>query len=162
VQVVLLVNSEVVICRVFADRRGRPWMPNKPWIAACVVSLVLAAAGLVAGPAWAGDADAPASTANNAEQAALNRELLSVEEEVDALKERVFRSKATLQLLKEVVMEGAGTGGKATIWHVNKLSQGFRLESLQYAIPRLIQAAAWMRRGSSRCRTASSRPDRTR
>ena len=33
-----------------------------------------------------------------------NRELLTIEERVNSLKERVFRSKATLQLLKEIVV----------------------------------------------------------
>ena len=63
-----------------------------------------------------------------------NRELLTVEQQVDALKERVFRSKATLQLLKEIVIEGSSTGARATIWHVNKLSSAFRLESVQYLL----------------------------
>ena len=44
-----------------------------------------------------------------------NRELLNVEEQVDGLKERVFRSKATLQLLKEIVIQGASTGARATV-----------------------------------------------
>lgn len=63
-----------------------------------------------------------------------NRELLTVEEQVDALKERVFRSKATLQLLKEIVIEGATTGSRATIWHVNKLGTAYRLESITYLL----------------------------
>ena len=66
--------------------------------------------------------------------AEFNRELLTVEQQVDALKERVFRSKATLQLLKEIVIEGSSSGARATIWHVNKLSGAFRLESLQYLL----------------------------
>ena len=36
-----------------------------------------------------------------------NRELLTIEEQVNSLKERVFRSKATLQLLKEIVVQEA-------------------------------------------------------
>ena len=44
----------------------------------------------------------------------VNRQALDarrdVEEQVDGLKERVFRSKATLQLLKEIVIQGASTG----------------------------------------------------
>jgi hypothetical protein len=66
--------------------------------------------------------------------AEFNRELLTVEEQVDSLKERVFRSKATLQLLKEIVIEGSSSGARATIWHVNKLSGAFRLESVQYLL----------------------------
>lgn len=94
-------------------------------------SVLALAAGSGAHRAWAGD-DSASGTTEDA--AALNRELLSVEEEVDALKERVFRSKATLQLLKEIVMEGSATGGRATIWHNNKLSTAFKVESMQYVV----------------------------
>lgn len=66
--------------------------------------------------------------------AEFDRELLTIEQQVDALKERVFRSKATLQLLKEIVIQGSSSGARATIWHVNKLSAGFKLESLQYLL----------------------------
>ncbi|MSQ00507.1 MAG: hypothetical protein EXR71_01280 [Myxococcales bacterium] len=66
--------------------------------------------------------------------AEFDRELLTIEQQVDALKERVFRSKATLQLLKEIVIQGSSTGARATVWHVNKLSAGFRLESVQYLL----------------------------
>lgn len=66
--------------------------------------------------------------------AEFNRELLTVEQQVDSLKERVFRSKATLQLLKEIVIEGSSSGARATVWHVNKLSGAFRLESIQYLL----------------------------
>ena len=61
-----------------------------------------------------------------------NRELRTVEEQVNGLKERVFRSKATLQLLKEIVIQGASTGSRATIWHVNKLGRSYNLESVSY------------------------------
>jgi len=66
--------------------------------------------------------------------AEFDRELLTVEQQVDSLKERVFRSKATLQLLKEIVIEGNSSGARATIWHVNKLSGAFRLESVEYLL----------------------------
>ena len=59
------------------------------------------------------------------EDADFNQELLSIEEEVSSLKEQVFRSKATLQLLKEIVVQGTSEGSKATIWHVNKLGSGY-------------------------------------
>lgn len=60
------------------------------------------------------------------------RELRTVEESVHNLKERVFRSKATLQLLKELVIEGSTLGSRVAIWHVNKLGAAFSLESVQY------------------------------
>lgn len=71
----------------------------------------------------------------SAEDAAdFNRELLTVEEQVDSLKERVFRSKATLQLLKEIVVQGGSSGARATVWHVNKLGTAYRLESITYLL----------------------------
>ncbi len=86
-------------------------------------------------PAQAGDGTTKEEPLGADEgQADFNRELLTVEEQVDALKERVFRSKATLQLLKEIVIEGSSSGARATIWHVNRLSSGFRLEAVQYLL----------------------------
>lgn len=61
-------------------------------------------------------------------------ELLSLEEDVNSLKERVFRSKATLQLLKEIVIEGSTTGSRATIWHVNELSSAYKVMSITYLL----------------------------
>jgi hypothetical protein len=63
---------------------------------------------------------------------AMNRELYTVEQEVNLLKERVFRSKATLQLLKELVIEGATIGAQVSIWHVNKMGPAYKIESIQY------------------------------
>lgn len=60
------------------------------------------------------------------------RELRSVEEEVSQLKERVFRSKATLKLLKELVVDAAASGSRIMLWHVNELGGGYGLESVQY------------------------------
>ncbi|RME25120.1 MAG: hypothetical protein D6798_09650 [Deltaproteobacteria bacterium] len=74
-----------------------------------------------------------------------DRELLTIEEQVNALKERVFRSKATLQLLAEIVAQGAGTGSRATITHVNRLGRAYRIKSLAYYLDgqsRFSQSAA--------------------
>jgi hypothetical protein len=62
----------------------------------------------------------------------MSRELLTVEEEVKRLKERVFRSKATLQLLKELVIEGATLGSRIAVWHVNRMGPAHTLESMDY------------------------------
>jgi hypothetical protein len=84
-------------------------------------------------------APAPAATpgataAETAEQDAseLRRELRTVEEDVSHLKERVFRSKATLKLLKELVVEGVASGARVAVWHVNQLGGGYSMESAQY------------------------------
>ncbi len=106
------------------------------------MSLLGVTALLFAGPVWAQSTPAPAAPAAPApieappDEAAsdFNRELLTIEEQVDDIKERVFRSKATLQLLKEIVIEGASTGARATIWHVNKLGTAYKLESVTYLL----------------------------
>lgn len=64
----------------------------------------------------------------------LQRELQTVEQEVDQLKERVFRSKATLQLLRELVSAGIASGSRVALYHVNRLGSAYRMESVQYLL----------------------------
>ncbi len=61
-------------------------------------------------------------------------ELLRVEKDVQDLKERVFRSKATLALLREIMIQGSSTGSRATVWHVNRLGGGYTIESISYRV----------------------------
>ncbi|MDP6931701.1 MAG: dihydrolipoamide acetyltransferase [Myxococcota bacterium] len=75
---------------------------------------------------------APEGAEEPAVDAEFNRKLLTVEEEVNTLKERVFRAKATLQLLREIVVQGASTGSRATVWHVNRLGNAYTMESVAY------------------------------
>ncbi len=91
-------------------------------------------------PAPAAAAAAPGSpfasvtaddTAAEAQQA-FNRELLTVEEDVGHLKERVFRSKSTLEMLKELIIEGAAAGARVSIWHVNQIGGAYSVEAAQY------------------------------
>lgn len=72
----------------------------------------------------------PAAAASSEPE--INRELLSVEEQVNTLKERVFRSKATLQLLTEIIAQGTDTGSRGTITHVNGLGRSYKVESISY------------------------------
>jgi hypothetical protein len=60
------------------------------------------------------------------------RRLGTMEEHVNTLKEQVFRSKATLQLLKEIVIQGGSAGARSTVFHVNDLGPSYRLESIAY------------------------------
>lgn len=60
------------------------------------------------------------------------RELRTVEEAVQDLKQRTFRSKATLQLLRELVIEGSTLGAGVEIWHVDELPRSYIVESVQY------------------------------
>lgn len=103
---------------------------NNWWRALGPALLVLGFAGTV-------HAEDPASTAAPAAtdaQASLERELLSAEESVDSMKERVFRAKATLQLLQEIVIEGATGASRGTFSYQNKLGTDFTVESLNYLV----------------------------
>jgi hypothetical protein len=57
-----------------------------------------------------------------------NKQLMDVENEVNDLKERFFKSKATLRLLKESIVQGAVQGAKAKVWIKNNLGSGYVLD----------------------------------
>ncbi len=88
-----------------------------------------------------GDETAEVPTVDEATEAAaeqfvtdpqFGRRLGTMEEHVNTLKEQVFRSKATLQLLKEIVIQGGSAGARSTVFHVNDLGPSYRLESIAY------------------------------
>ncbi len=58
--------------------------------------------------------------------------LKGVEERVNSLKEKVFRSKARLLLLRETVLHGVVSGAKAVLYHVNDLGASYTMESATY------------------------------
>jgi hypothetical protein len=120
---------------VAVDLAGEEGMLRNRWWAV-LMGLVLGGANAHAADGSAtGVTEEPLDVPAAAEETGdFNRELLNVEEQVDGLKERVFRSKATLQLLKEIVIQGASTGARATIYHVNKLGTAYRLESVTYLL----------------------------
>ena len=60
--------------------------------------------------------------------------LRGLEEQVNDLKERIFRSKARLILLKETVLNGVISGAKAVIIHDNKMGSSFSLQQVSYAL----------------------------
>jgi len=86
----------------------------------------------VAAPVEEATAAPVAEPEEEVETKTFNRELLTVEEQVNSMKERVFRAKATLQLLKEIVVQGSSSGSRATVWHQNKLGNAYTMESLAY------------------------------
>ena len=73
----------------------------------------------------------PALAEDNGE---FKSELLSIEEEVNSMKKNVFSAKATLNLLRELVVQGSSTGSRATIWHVNELGKTYVVESISYVL----------------------------
>jgi hypothetical protein len=81
------------------------------------------------------DAGAPAAAdAGPPTEQAFNLKLRSIEERVNALKEKIFQSKARLIQLQEVVLHGAISGAKAVLIHRNEMGSSFRLRRAQYAL----------------------------
>lgn len=60
--------------------------------------------------------------------------LRALEERVNELKEKIFRSKARLVLLQEAVLHGTISGARAVLVHKNEMGGSFRIEQIQYAL----------------------------
>jgi hypothetical protein len=76
---------------------------------------------------------APAAPlAGAADTARYDPQLGTMEERVNGLKEQVFRSKATLQLLKEIMLQGSSGGARSSVVHVNDLGRTYSIESVAY------------------------------
>jgi|JI10StandDraft_1071094.scaffolds.fasta_scaffold476379_2 hypothetical protein len=89
-----------------------------------------AAALCFSAPAFAQEEPAPVAAEESSGEHL--RELKTVEEAVHALKERVFRSKATLQLLSELVVEAAALEARLSLWHVDDLGAGYEITGIRY------------------------------
>lgn len=79
-----------------------------------------------------GEQAPPAPAEPEVDEVSITRELRTVEQNVNVLKERVFRSKARLLLLEEKVIRGVVAGAKARLIHVNRLGGAYRIESISY------------------------------
>ena len=88
-----------------------------------------AAGGAKGGPATA---SAPPTGAPSSE-VPVNLRLRQLEQRVQALKERAWRAKARVEMLKEAVL-GGGIGARAGIQHINKMGTSYRLVQLIYAL----------------------------
>ena len=85
--------------------------------------------------AGTGDTGAPATgpTEASPDDIPVRLRLRRLEQRVQALKERAWRAKARVGMLKEAVL-GGGVGASATLVHVNKMGSSFRLIKLVYAL----------------------------
>lgn len=61
-------------------------------------------------------------------------QIKNLEEKVNELKERVFRSKARLTLLQETVLMGKITGAKINIVFNNQMGSSFKIESVSFSL----------------------------
>jgi hypothetical protein len=57
-----------------------------------------------------------------------------IEAEVNSLKDRIFRSKARLAVLRDTVMAGVAAGGRVVLAHRNLMGVGFRLVRIVYIL----------------------------
>ncbi len=80
-----------------------------------------------------GAASAGASAATGTDDIPVNVRLRRLEQQVQALKERAWRTKARVSMLKDAVL-GGGLGANATVVHVNNMGSSYRLVQLVYAI----------------------------
>ncbi len=60
--------------------------------------------------------------------------LNSLQTDVDGLKDRIFRSKARLSLLKETVLRGVLAGSRVILAHRNLMGSGYRLVRVVYTL----------------------------
>ena len=98
--------------------------------------LSVAAIGTASAQSGAGSGSASGSDAGSAvdnEAVPVNIRLRRLEQRVEALKERAWRAKARVGMLKESVL-GGGIGAQATLVHVNKMGSSYRLVKLVYAL----------------------------
>ena len=68
------------------------------------------------------------------DEGAYRVQVQGLEQKVNDLKERIFRSKARLNLLKETVLHGTISGSRAIVKHKNEMGSSFRLVKVVYAI----------------------------
>lgn len=80
-----------------------------------------------------GDATKPAAAPASGEDVPVNLRLRQLEQRVQALKERAWRAKARVEMLKEAVL-GGGIGARAGIVHQQKMGNSYRLIQLVYAL----------------------------
>ncbi len=104
---------------------------DKPAASKPATATTSAPAGGVADPFAAAQPSSAAltgQTGGNARESEIYGDRLDgIEGEVAALKDKIFRSKARLAVLRDTVMSGVMAGGRVIIAHRNLMSTGFRL-----------------------------------
>jgi hypothetical protein len=92
--------------------------------------------GQAAQPAQAGAAQAgtPKVDTSRRETEVYGERLDALARDVGDLKDRVLRSKARLQLLKETVLHGVMAGSRVVLVHRNVMGSQFRLAEIKYSL----------------------------
>jgi hypothetical protein len=76
--------------------------------------------------------EAPAAAASGDD--AYKMKVQELETRVNELKEKIFRSKSRLAILKETVLASSIAGSEAQIIHRNEMGSSFRLEKVSYSL----------------------------
>jgi uncharacterized small protein (DUF1192 family) len=104
-------------------------------VASFLIALVPAVVLAQATPAAAPAADQAAAAAPQTAEEQNDLKVRTLEERVSDLKEKIFRTKARLMNLQEMVIGGdITTGAKAVLVHRNEMGSSFYLESVAYAL----------------------------
>lgn len=74
----------------------------------------------------------PAAASGQRQTEAYGERLDALDTEVNALKDRLFRSKARLAVLRETVLAGAMAGARVLLAHRNLMGTGFQLSKVTY------------------------------
>jgi hypothetical protein len=103
--------------------------PSKP---ATTTAKPAAGTKPAAAPAKAPAAGAPAGDPSVRQSEVYGDRIEGLSVEVDDLKDKIFRSKARLALLRETVLKGVMAGSRVVIAHRNLMGSGFRLVKMVY------------------------------
>ena len=74
----------------------------------------------------------PAKTSESEDEQGYNLKLRALEEKIDSLKDKIFKSKQRLAILQETVLGGTVGGSTVTVIHKNDAGSLFRLVSAVY------------------------------
>jgi uncharacterized small protein (DUF1192 family) len=90
---------------------------------------------LAAPAAWAADPPAAGTAPATVPDEQLDLQVRTLQERVTELKDRIFRTKARLQNLQELVLGGdVSAGAKAVLIHRNEMGSSYVLESAAFAL----------------------------
>jgi hypothetical protein len=129
---ILLASFFVVVAALPHHSNAQPAPAKKPAPAAPAAAPAAPAGDPAAAPP-VGAATVPVAGAPTSDEVPVNLRLRRLEQQVQALKERAWRAKARVGMLKEAVL-GGGIGARAGIQHVNKMGSSYRLIQLVYAL----------------------------
>jgi hypothetical protein len=79
-------------------------------------------------------APSPAASDTEMDPGTYSVRLRDLEQNVNELKEQIFRSKARLSLLAETVLQGVVAGAQAHIVHENRMGSSYKLVKVMYAL----------------------------